>query len=56
MGVINKIAFKANDQWGRPIKIKGVIKNSKGINVDSIRTIHDGMGYFFLTPQTAKAS
>lgn len=54
-GVINKIAFKANDQWGRPVKIKGVIKNSKGIIADSIRTIHDGMGYFFLTPQTGES-
>ena len=27
-GVNNKIAFKANDQWGRPVKIKGVIENN----------------------------
>ena len=27
-GINNKIAFKANDQWGRPVKIKGVIENN----------------------------
>ncbi len=50
-GVINKIAFKANDQWGRPIKIKGVIQNNKNEFIDSIRVIHDGMGFFFINPQ-----
>jgi hypothetical protein len=50
-GLYNKIAFKANDQWGRPVKVKGLIVNSKGKTEDSIRTIHDGMGYFFITPQ-----
>ena len=50
-GLLNKIAFKANDQWGRPVKVQGVIINSKGKTEDSIRTLHDGMGYFFITPQ-----
>jgi hypothetical protein len=49
--VVNKIAFKANDQWGRPVKIKGVIQNSQGAKIDSLHIIHDGMGYFFLTPK-----
>ena len=50
-GVVNKIAFKANDQWGRPIKIKGVIQNNKNEFIDSIRVIHDGMGFFFIKPK-----
>ena len=50
-GVVNKIAFKANDQWGRPLKIKGIIQNNQGAKVDSLHIIHDGMGYFFLTPK-----
>ncbi|MEP7373535.1 MAG: hypothetical protein ABI675_09130 [Chitinophagaceae bacterium] len=50
-GLFNKIAFKANDQWGRPVKVKGIIVNNKNKTEDSIRTLHDGMGYFFLTPQ-----
>ena len=51
VGVINKIAFKANDQFGRPIKIKGIIQNNKGKTIDTIKVIHDGMGYFYITPQ-----
>jgi hypothetical protein len=50
MSVVNKVAFKANDQWGRPVKIKGIVVNSKGEKVDSLRTRHDGMGYFFIVP------
>lgn len=50
-GISNKIAFKANDQWGRPVKVKGVIVNSQGKTEDKIDAIHDGMGYFFLTPK-----
>lgn len=48
--VPNKIAFKANDQWGKPVKISGKIKNHTGKIIDSLVTIHDGMGYIFLTP------
>jgi hypothetical protein len=50
-GLNNKIAFKANDQWGKPVKIKGVVKNNQGKTIDSLRVLHDGMGYFFLFPQ-----
>lgn len=50
-GIKNRIAFKASDQWGRPVKIKGVIQGSGNAVVDSLRTIHDGMGYFFFQPQ-----
>ncbi|MDP4284152.1 MAG: hypothetical protein Q8891_06990 [Bacteroidota bacterium] len=50
-GVTNKIAFKANDQWGRPINVKGIIKNKKGKIIDSLRVIHDGMGFFYLRPE-----
>ncbi|MEO6135948.1 MAG: hypothetical protein ABIP35_12390 [Ginsengibacter sp.] len=49
-GVVNKIAFKANDQYGRPLLIKGNVQSTKGTNVDSLNIIHDGMGYFYLNP------
>ncbi len=49
-GIKNKIAFKANDQWGRPIAIKGVVQKN-GTAVDSLKALHDGMGFFFLIPQ-----
>ncbi|MGZ8541829.1 MAG: hypothetical protein ACXWV6_14335, partial [Chitinophagaceae bacterium] len=51
-GIPNKIAFKANDQWGRPVKVTGVVINSLGKTEDKISTLHAGMGYFFLTPKT----
>jgi hypothetical protein len=50
-GVRNKIAFKAADQWGRPVSIKGAILNSAGKVVDSLHTRHDGMGFFFILPE-----
>ncbi len=49
--VNNKIAFKANDQFGRPVNIKGNILDKTGGVLDSLHIIHDGMGYFFLTPK-----
>lgn len=48
--VTNKIAFKANDQFGRPLKITGEVKNSKGETVDKLNLIHDGMGFVFIRP------
>jgi hypothetical protein len=53
-GVSNKIAFKANDQFGRPVKIKGVIVNSAGKTLDSLKVIHDGMGYFYINPKAGE--
>ena len=50
MGIKNKIAFKANDQWGRPVRIKGVIQKN-GTVIDSLKVHHDGMGFFFLVPE-----
>lgn len=50
--VNNKIAFKANDQYGRPVKIKGVIKNGSGTVTSELKITHNGMGYFYLMPHT----
>jgi hypothetical protein len=50
-GISSRIAFKANDQWGRPVRVKGIVVNAQGKTVDSIKTMHDGMGYFFLTAE-----
>ena len=50
-GLTNKVAFKVNDQWGRPMHIKGIIQDKFGKKVDSIRIIHDGMGYIYLNPK-----
>ncbi len=45
-GLNNTIAFKATDQSGVPVNIKGIITNSKGNLVDSFISVHNGMGEF----------
>lgn len=50
-GVNNKIVFKANDQYGRPINIKGEIKDGSGKAIDQLNIIHDGMGFFYIQPK-----
>lgn len=54
-GVSNKIAFKANDQWGKPVKIKGFVFDSRGTKIDSLHVIHDGMGYFYIFPKAGES-
>jgi len=54
-GVPNKIAFKANDQWGIPLKIKGIIQNNHGVKIDSLKIIHDGMGFIFIIPKPGES-
>lgn len=49
-GLPGKVAFKVTDQWGNPQKLRGVVMSDKGVVVDSLRVLHDGMGFFTLTP------
>jgi hypothetical protein len=49
-GIRNKVAFKAQDQWGKPVAIKGVIQKN-GTTIDSLQVVHDGMGFFYLIPE-----
>jgi hypothetical protein len=44
------VAFKANDERGMPVPVKGKIVNSKGAVVANFSAQHDGMGTFLLTP------
>ncbi len=50
-GVVNKIAFKATDQWGTPVAVKGMVQTTGGTKVDSFRAVHNGMGFLYLQPQ-----
>jgi hypothetical protein len=50
-GIPNRLAFMVTDQWGKPVAAKGVITDAKGKMIDSLKTLHDGMGYCFLVPQ-----
>ena len=53
-GVESRIAFKATDQRGLPIKVSGDIVDSKGKKIVSFSSIHDGMGFFKLLPEGAE--
>lgn len=52
-GLMSKIAYKAVDGRGMPVNIQGRITNGKGQPIDSLRARHDGMGFFFLTPDAS---
>ena len=54
-GIVNKVAFKINDEFGKPINAKGIIQNNLGNIIDSLRVLHDGMGYFYLHPKSGES-
>ncbi|GGH82169.1 hypothetical protein GCM10011379_55650 [Filimonas zeae] len=43
-GLKSRVAFKATDQWGKPVFVKGKITNAAGELVDTFKAVHDGMG------------
>lgn len=43
-GLKSRVAFKATDQWGKPLAVKGKINNAAGELVSEFATVHDGMG------------
>jgi hypothetical protein len=45
-----RIAFKATDNNGVPITIKGEIVNESKKKITDFTSVHDGMGHFFITP------
>jgi hypothetical protein len=49
-GISSKIAFRALDQWNRPIAISGNILDSKNNIVDKLTTSHAGLGMITLIP------
>lgn len=46
--------FKATDQWGAPVAVKGVIKTGDGKTVTSFSSYHDGIGRVIFTPVAGK--
>ena len=46
----SKVAFKAVNDYGLPVKVKGTIISSKGETIGSFSSVHDGMGTFNLEP------
>lgn len=49
-GLESKVAFKAVDDLGFPIPVKGDIIDSKKQKIVSFSDMHDGMGFFMLNP------
>ncbi len=50
-GLANRFAFAAVDKNEKPKEIKGVIKSSSGKKLDSVASVHDGMGSFKLVAE-----
>ena len=49
-GIENDIAFKANDAYGAPVKITGILHDASGKNLLEFSSSHDGMGKFMIIP------
>ena len=45
-----KVAFKAVNQFGLPVVIKGALLNNKNKVLDTLIVQHDGMGFFYIKP------
>ena len=45
-----RVAFKASNQFGNPVFIKGFLLNDKEKILDTLLVKHDGMGSFIFTP------
>ncbi len=48
--VTSRVAFKATDEHGIPVNVKGDITDEKGTKICSFSSVHDGMGMFNLKP------
>lgn len=46
----SKVAFKANDQSGKPVDIEGVLVDQAGNVLDTVASYYKGMGSFYLRP------
>lgn len=53
-GITSKVAFKATDQYGRPVGVAGRLVTD-GKAGSETKAMHDGMGYFFIQPQKGKS-
>jgi hypothetical protein len=51
----SKVAFKATNSVGLPVFIKGLLMNNKNKVLDTLKVLHDGMGYFNLKPNASES-
>jgi hypothetical protein len=52
-GINSVVAFKATYGNGMPEDVSGIVLED-GKKIETVKTIHDGMGYFSLTPKSGK--
>lgn len=50
-GVKSRVAFKAIGEDGYPVSVSGSITDDSGRTIDTLITVHDGMGSFTFTPE-----
>lgn len=54
-GIPSQVAFKAVNEHGKPVDVKGQIMDSRGNMVAHFESYHFGMGKFLFTPQKEEA-
>jgi hypothetical protein len=52
--VLSMVAFKANDVYGRPVEINGIVTVDDTITAASFKSLHDGIGKFQFRPRAGK--
>ncbi|WP_232538840.1 TonB-dependent receptor plug domain-containing protein [Chitinophaga tropicalis] len=50
-GLVTNVAFKAINEFGKPVDARGIITDPAGKTVASFESYHNGMGQFSFTPQ-----
>ena len=55
-GLSSKVAFKAVNELGENLEISGNVCDSKGLEVATFHTTHQGAGYFMVLPDGSKYS
>lgn len=53
-GLPSSVGFLATDEKGMPVSISGSVTDNTGITLAELKTLHDGMGRFVLTPEEGK--
>ncbi len=52
--VESRVAFKTNDQDGKPFAVAGTISNAQGVELAKFKSTHQGMGYFSIAVQAGE--
>ncbi|NLR77902.1 TonB-dependent receptor plug domain-containing protein [Chitinophaga eiseniae] len=53
-GISSNIAFRAVNEFGKPVDVRGAVYDNSGNNVAGFESYHAGMGQFPFTPQAGK--